>query len=154
MCVCVCVCVIKDTFRYLCPRCDVRCCADEVGCADSASCESVCQSTSGCTNIAYPHLVIHLLPAGARGLMLAVMMSALMSSLTSVFNSSSTIFTVDIWKRLRPQANDVEVMIVSRSELINLLVETFHRESACNACRGRYCFTNSVRLSVQCWYCV
>jgi len=88
---------------------------DEVGCADSNTCEETCQLAAGCTNIAYPLLVIRLLPAGARGLMLAVMMSALMSSLTSVFNSSSTIFTVDIWTRLRPHANDVEIMIVSRS---------------------------------------
>ena len=34
-------------------------------------------------------------------MMLAVMMAALMSSLTSIFNSSSTIFTIDIWTRLR-----------------------------------------------------
>jgi len=87
---------------------------EEVGCADPAACQLMCGSEAGCTNIAYPLLVIHLLPAGARGLMLSVMMSALMSSLTSVFNSSSTIFTVDVWKRLRPQANDVEIMIVSR----------------------------------------
>jgi len=93
-------------------------CVDEVGCADSDVCESTCQSAAGCTNIAYPLLVIRLLPTGARGLMLAVMMSALMSSLTSVFNSSSTIFTVDVWIRLRPRANDMEIMIVSRSAVI------------------------------------
>ena len=90
-------------------------CIDEVGCADSDACEETCQLAAGCTNIAYPLLVIRLLPAGARGLMLAVMMSALMSSLTSVFNSSSTIFTVDVWTRLRPHASDVEIMVVSRS---------------------------------------
>ncbi|KFQ01834.1 Sodium/glucose cotransporter 5, partial [Leptosomus discolor] len=41
---------------------------------------------------------------GLRGLMIAVMMAALMSSLTSVFNSSSTLFTMDIWRKLRPGA--------------------------------------------------
>ena len=91
---------------------------DEVGCDDRDVCERICHSPAGCTNVAYPMLVIRLLPAGARGLMLSVMMSALMSSLTSVFNSSSTIFTVDVWVRLRPHANDVEIMIVSRSALI------------------------------------
>jgi len=95
--------------------CGVAWRVDEVGCADRDACEQTCQLAAGCTNIAYPLLVIRLLPAGARGLMLAVMMSALMSSLTSVFNSSSTIFTVDVWTRLRPHANDVEIMIVSRS---------------------------------------
>ncbi len=39
-----------------------------------------------------------------RGLMLAVMMAALMSSLTSIFNSSSALFTMDIWRRIRPNS--------------------------------------------------
>lgn len=54
------------------------------------------------------------MPAGLRGLMLSVMMSALISSLTSIFNSTSTIFTIDIYKRIRTHANDVELMIVGR----------------------------------------
>lgn len=51
---------------------------------------------------------------GLRGLMLAAMMAALMSSLTSVFNSSSTIFTMDIWKRIRAGASDGELLVVGR----------------------------------------
>jgi Na+/proline symporter len=62
---------------------------DEVGCSDPELCKSICMSQSGCSNIVYPKLVINLMPPGARGLMLAVMMAALMSSLTSIFNSSS-----------------------------------------------------------------
>lgn len=46
--------------------------------------------------------------------MMAVMLSAIMSSLTSIFNSSSTIFTIDIWRKLRKQASHVELMIVGR----------------------------------------
>ena len=64
--------------------------------------------------MAYPYLVLELMPVGARGLMMAVMIAALMSSLTSIFNSSSTIFTMDIWKRIRPKAADTELMIVGR----------------------------------------
>ena len=48
------------------------------------------------------------------GLMLAVMMSALISSLTSIFNSSSTILTMDIWRRFRKHASEIELMIVGR----------------------------------------
>lgn len=47
-------------------------------------------------------------------MMLAVMMAALMSSLTSIFNSSSTIFTIDIWTRIRKKASDAELIIVGR----------------------------------------
>lgn len=46
--------------------------------------------------------------------MIAVMMAALMSSLTSIFNSSSTLFTMDIWKRLRPCASERELLLVGR----------------------------------------
>lgn len=49
-----------------------------------------------------------------RGLMMAVMIAALMSSLTSIFNSSATLFTMDLWKRLRVQATDRELLIVGK----------------------------------------
>jgi uncharacterized sodium:solute symporter family permease YidK len=54
------------------------------------------------------------MPVGLRGVMVAVMMAALMSSLTSVFNSCSVIFTMDIWKRVRKNSTDVELMVVGR----------------------------------------
>jgi len=53
--------------------------------------------------------------AGLRGLMLAVMLAALMSSLTSIFNSSSTLFTLDLYTRARPAAAERELMVVGRS---------------------------------------
>lgn len=46
--------------------------------------------------------------------MMAVMVAALMSSLTSIFNSASTIFTMDLWNHIRPQASERELMIVGR----------------------------------------
>nr|CAH0112056.1 unnamed protein product [Daphnia galeata] len=87
---------------------------DTVACADPAVCEKVCGSQAGCTNIAYAELVINLLPTGLTGLMLSVMLAALMSSLTSIFNSSSTIFTMDIWTRIRKNPSDIELLIVGR----------------------------------------
>lgn len=95
---------------------------NEVGCGDPDVCEDICQSRAGCTNIAYPKLVLKIMPVGLRGLMLAVMMSALVSSLTSVFNSSSTIMTMDIWRKFRKNANEVELMIVGRVCIVVLLV--------------------------------
>lgn len=53
--------------------------------------------------------------------MLAVMMAALMSSLTSIFNSSSVIFTMDIWRRFRPKSKDWELMIVGRIFILFLV---------------------------------
>ena len=51
---------------------------------------------------AFPVLMSNLLPSGLRGLVAAGLLAALMSSLASVFNSCSTLFTVDIYKKLRP----------------------------------------------------
>merc|ERR1719244_1724108 len=77
-------------------------------------CERICGSRSGCTNIAFVKLVTELMPTGARGMMLAVMLAALMSSLTSIFNSSSTIFTMDIYPRFRAKPSEVELLLVGR----------------------------------------
>ncbi|CAF4197316.1 unnamed protein product, partial [Rotaria sordida] len=87
---------------------------DEIGCADPDVCYEVCHSRNGCNDIAYPLLVLRLMPHAIRGLTLACMIAALMSSLTSIFNSSSTIFTIDIWQRFRRNAHDWELMIVGR----------------------------------------
>lgn len=95
---------------------------ETVGCSDPDVCMEVCGSATGCSNIAYPTLVINLLPAGARGMMLAVMLAALMSSLTSIFNSSSTIFAMDVWTNIRKQASEMEVMIVGRIFVLFLVV--------------------------------
>ncbi|XP_046584860.1 sodium/glucose cotransporter 4-like [Haliotis rubra] len=94
---------------------------DQVACVDPDTCWEVCENRAGCTNIAYPKLVIELMPEGLKGLMLASMMAALMSSLTSVFNSASTIFTIDIWKRLRPKAADSELLVVGRVFILVLV---------------------------------
>ncbi|KAL0993135.1 hypothetical protein UPYG_G00103670 [Umbra pygmaea] len=95
---------------------------DEVGCADPDVCTEVCGNAVGCSDIAYAKLVMELLPSGLRGLMMAVMIAALMSSLTSIFNSSSTIFTMDIWRYLRPSATEWELMIVGRMFVLVLVV--------------------------------
>lgn len=54
------------------------------------------------------------LSPGLRGLMIAVFMAALMSSLTSIFNSSSTLFAIDVWQRFRRKATEQELMVVGR----------------------------------------
>ncbi|XP_014442853.1 sodium/glucose cotransporter 4 [Tupaia chinensis] len=95
---------------------------DEVGCVDPDVCQSVCGARVGCSNIAYPKLVMALMPVGLRGLMIAVVMAALMSSLTSIFNSSSTLFTIDVWQRFRKNATEQELMVVGRVFVVLLVV--------------------------------
>ncbi|NWY67610.1 SC5AB protein, partial [Erithacus rubecula] len=95
---------------------------DLVACAEPEICKKICGNPSGCSDIAYPKLVLELLPVGLRGLMMSVMIAALMSSLTSIFNSSSTIFTMDLWKHLRPRCSEWELMIVGRVFVLLLTV--------------------------------
>uniref|UniRef100_A0A3B4C1U8 Sodium/mannose cotransporter SLC5A10 n=1 Tax=Pygocentrus nattereri TaxID=42514 RepID=A0A3B4C1U8_PYGNA len=95
---------------------------DSVGCVDPEECMKVCGAEVGCSNIAFPKLVIELMPSGLRGLMIAVMMAALMSSLTSIFNSSSTLFTMDIWKKYRRGASEKELLLVGRIVTVILVV--------------------------------
>jgi SSS family solute:Na+ symporter len=63
---------------------------------------------------AFPVLVSNLLPIGLRGLVLAGMLSALMSALASLFNSTATLFTVDFYKRLRPLSSEGHLVTVGR----------------------------------------
>lgn len=59
---------------------------------------------------AFPVLMSNLLPSGLRGLVAAGLLAALMSSLASVFNSCSTLFTVDIYKKLRPETPEKKLV--------------------------------------------
>ena len=63
---------------------------------------------------AFPVLMSNLLPSGMRGLVAAGLLAALMSSLASVFNSCSTLFTVDIYKKLKPQTPEKDLLRIGR----------------------------------------
>uniref|UniRef100_A0A8C6M8M7 Sodium/glucose cotransporter 1 n=1 Tax=Nothobranchius furzeri TaxID=105023 RepID=A0A8C6M8M7_NOTFU len=94
---------------------------DVVACVDPEECKMHCGTSVGCTNIAYPKLVVDLMPNGLRGLMLSVMLASLMSSLTSIFNSASTLFTMDIYTKIRPHAREKELMIAGRVFILALI---------------------------------
>ena len=63
---------------------------------------------------AFPMLVKTLLPVGLKGLVAGGLMAALMSSLASVFNSCSTIFTIDIYKKLKPEKSERELLTTGK----------------------------------------
>lgn len=88
--------------------------ADEIACIGPEHCRAVCGSQAGCSNIAYPRLVMAVMPVGLRGLMMAVMIAALMSDLDSIFNSASTIFTLDIYQTFRGKPSQRELLFVGR----------------------------------------
>ncbi|MBN2031486.1 sodium:solute symporter [bacterium] len=63
---------------------------------------------------AFPTLVKTILPVGLRGLIAGGLLAALMSSLSSVFNSCSTLFTMDIYKKLKPDSSERTLVLVGR----------------------------------------
>mgnify|MGYP000324319252 FL=1 len=70
----------------------------------------------------FPSLVRMLLPAGIRGLIVACLLAALMSSLASLFNSSASLFTVDIYEKLRPGQSERHLLTVGRIATATVVV--------------------------------
>jgi SSS family solute:Na+ symporter len=63
---------------------------------------------------AFPLLVAYVLPVGVRGIVVAGLLAALMSSLAGVFNASSTLFTMDFYSKLKPLATQHQLVWVGR----------------------------------------
>jgi SSS family solute:Na+ symporter len=59
-------------------------------------------------------MVKHALPVGIRGIVVAGLLAALMSSLAGVFNACSTLFTMDLYQKLRPGASQHQLVWIGR----------------------------------------
>jgi SSS family solute:Na+ symporter len=66
------------------------------------------------SDAAFPAMVKELLPIGFTGLVVGGILAALMSSLASLYNSSATLFTVDFYKKFKPEAQEKELVFVGR----------------------------------------
>jgi len=63
---------------------------------------------------AYPTLVLNLLPTGLVGLVMAALLAAVMGAMSSVFNSASTLVTLDFYKKIRPEASENQLVNFGR----------------------------------------
>jgi len=70
----------------------------------------------------YAEMVEKLLPTGIKGLVVAALLAALMSSLSSVFNSSSTLAVMDFYRNLRPSASEKELVRTGQLATIVLVI--------------------------------
>ena len=66
------------------------------------------------TNAAFPEMVKQIMPVGLRGLLAGGLLAALMSSLASVYNACSTLYTIDIYKKSHPDASEKQLVKVGR----------------------------------------
>ena len=71
---------------------------------------------------AFPLLVMHVLPIGVRGIVVAGLLAALMSALAGVFNASSSLFTMDFYSRLRPKATQAQLVWVGRVATVVMVI--------------------------------
>ena len=71
---------------------------------------------------AFPLLVRELLPIGLKGIVVGGLLAALMSSLAALFNSSAALFTVDFYKKYRPDAAEKQLVYVGRIATVVIVV--------------------------------
>jgi len=65
-------------------------------------------------DLAYPTLILNLLPTGLVGLVLAALLAAVMGAMASVFNSASTLVTLDFYKKIKPDASESRLVTIGR----------------------------------------
>jgi len=74
---------------------------------------------------ALPSMINGFLPIGLKGLAISGLLAALMSSLSSAFNSSSTLITFDFYKQYKPQASEKELVWVGQLATLVLVIASF-----------------------------
>src|SRR5438876_353416 len=78
---------------------------------------------------AFPLMVRNLLPEGLRGIVVAGLLAALMSSMAGAFNASSTLFTMDLYTKFRPNASHPRLVPLDRQQSLLPVLQPphFHR---------------------------
>jgi SSS family solute:Na+ symporter len=71
---------------------------------------------------ALPSLIAAVLPIGLKGLVVAGLLAALMSSLSSVFNSCATLITMDVYRRIAPEASERRLVLVGQIATVLMVV--------------------------------
>ena len=73
-------------------------------------------------DLAFPMLVNTLLPVGLKGVVICGILAALMSSLASLYNSSSMLYTIDIYKRRHPETDEKKLVRIGRIATVFVVV--------------------------------
>jgi SSS family solute:Na+ symporter len=94
---------------------------------------------------AFPMMVQNVLPTGMRGLVVAGLLSALMSSLAGVFNACSTLFTIDLYQKFDPAATQKRLVQVGRWATIVMVVIGMAWIPVIQGSRGLYDYLQSIQ---------
>ena len=94
---------------------------------------------------AFPLLVAAVLPVGIRGIVVAGLLAALMSSLAGVFNASSTLFTMDFYSKMKPKASEEELVRIGRIATLVMVLIGLMWIPVIQGSRGLYDYLQSVQ---------
>jgi SSS family solute:Na+ symporter len=94
---------------------------------------------------AFPLMVKHVLPVGIRGIVVAGLLAALMSSLAGVFNACSTLFTIDLYAKFRPLASQRELVRVGRAATVAMVLIGLMWIKVIEGSKGLYDYLQSVQ---------
>jgi len=94
---------------------------------------------------AFPMMVMHVLPAGVRGMVVAGLLAALMSSLAGAFNASSTLFTIDFYQRFRPQASQARLVWIGRCATVGMVLISLLWIPVIQGSKGLYDYLQGVQ---------
>ncbi len=94
---------------------------------------------------AFPLMVQHVLPVGIRGLVVAGLLAALMSSLSGVFNASSTLFTMDLYSKFRPDASQKQLVWIGRVATTVMVIIGLLWVPVIQGARGLYHYLQGVQ---------
>jgi len=94
---------------------------------------------------AFPLMVQAVMPAGLRGIVVAGLLAALMSSLAGAFNASSTLFTLDFYQKLRPQASQAQLVWVGRAATATMVLVALLWIPVIQGARGLYEYLQGIQ---------
>jgi len=94
---------------------------------------------------AFPMLVMTVLPVGVRGIVVAGLIAALMSSMAGAFNASSTLFTMDLYQKLRPNSSQHELVWMGRVATAVMVLVALLWIPVIEGARGLYEYLQSVQ---------
>ena len=99
----------------------------------------------GNAQAAFPLLVMNILPVGVRGIVVAGLLAALMSSLAGAFNASSTLFTMDIYQKWNPAASKARLVWVGRIATTIMVLIALTWIPVIQGARGLYQYLQGVQ---------
>jgi solute:Na+ symporter, SSS family len=94
---------------------------------------------------AYPLMIQYLLPVGIRGIVVAGLLSALMGSLAGIFNACSTLFTVDIYQKIKPKASQSKLVRIGRTATVIMVIIAFMWIPVVKGATGLYNYLQSIQ---------